>query len=153
MKGKRERKKKPEIKYNKLFDDNVIVAEVDGSQFINWRTQITSRKKGGFGIAKLGAEGETERKDEWMGVVWEPEKGLMPRSVWDEKRRKEIIENMKNTISEATGSRKDSIEITKVSGMVVLTSPMLSTKKCCLFCNSEVPINSKFCLNCGKELK
>jgi hypothetical protein len=153
MEEKRERKKKPEIKYDILYDGNVIVAEVDGKHFINWRTQIESRKKGGFGIAQLGAEGETERKDEWMGVVWEPETGLMSRSVWDEKRRKEIIENMKNTISEATGSSKDSIEITNVSGMVALTSPIPSTKKRCPYCNSEIPVYSKFCLICGKELK
>lgn len=149
MEEKRKRRKKPEITYKKLYDDNVIVAEVDGSQFISWRTQITSRKKGGFGIAKLGAEGETERKDEWMGIVWDPERGLMPRSVWDEKRRKEIIQNMKNTISEATGSRKDSIEITNVSGVVTLTSPIPH----CPFCNSEIPVHSRFCPSCGKELK
>jgi len=153
MEEKRERNKKPEIKYEILYDGNVIVAEVEGKHFINWRTQIESRKKGGFGIVQLGAEGETERKDEWMGVVWEPETGLMPRSVWDEKRRQEIIENMKSTISQATGSSKENIAITNVSGVVALSSPIPSLSRRCPYCDSEVPVHSKFCLFCGKELR
>lgn len=145
------KKKKPEIKYNNLYDGNVIVAEVDDNQFISWRTQTESRKRGGFGIAKLGAEAETGRKDEWMGVVWEPETGLMPRSVWDEKRRKEIIESMRDTISEATGSDKDSIEVTNVSGIVPFPSPSMNRR--CPHCNSEIPFYSKFCLYCGKQIE
>jgi hypothetical protein len=76
----------------------------------------------------------------------------MPYPVWDEKRRKEIIEDMKSTISQATGSSVPSIEITNVSGMIPLTAMSQLAKVQCPHCDSEIPVNSKFCLICGKQL-
>ena len=148
-----EKKKKPETKYFTLHDGNMVVASVEDTVFISWRTQTQSRKKGALGLGSIfpflgKVEGETERRDEWTGVVWEKSVGVMPRSVWDEKRRREILENMRDTISIATGSNRNDVTISGYAGTI---TPSLQTKQC-PYCNSNISTYFQFCPFCGKSL-
>lgn len=78
--------------------------------------------------------------DDKTSFVWEAGYGVMPQSVWDEKRKQGILEIAKNTISTATSTRVESISV-KTSVMVVLWSRYEN-------CGAPMQPNSEFCFNC-----
>lgn len=151
-KNKRRKKQKPKIDYKLSDDGNVIDASVDKrTHFISLKRTVQSRKKGGLGFgAGFKAEGEKSMKDDWVAVVWE-NGTLMPESVWNEKRRKELLETISTTITTATGSPP---VMSAHSGTVIPWNFVQSTK--CPHCGEEFiavgGAGSKFCPRCGKPL-
>jgi hypothetical protein len=149
-------KKKPTIEYEVSADGNIIDASVDDkTHFISIRRQAESRMKGGgrINITGVRAEAEKERKDEWTAVVWE-EGELMPPAVWDEKRRNELLSDIKGTISAALGSDPKNVTLTNHSGSVVswpVSPPSSQVEKDCRECGAKIPSYSQFCPICGKQ--
>jgi len=145
-----EKKKKPKIDYNISQNGNWIDASIDEkTHFISFRRTAESKTRGGVGIGLTGGKGEAEkeRKDEWTAIVWEDGQ-VMPPSVWSEKRRKELLDNISGTISLATGSAIDKFKLSAASGTVIPWN--IWSGKTCKHCGSEIHVSSKFCPACGK---
>lgn len=147
-------KKKPKIEYEVSDNGNVIEARIDEkTSFISLKKPMKKRKKGGLRfLPGFGAEGETESENEWLMLVWE-EGELMPPSVWDEKRRKEILELAKDTISTVSGANVENISVSAGTGTVWSWDAFARAfPEKCKICGAPLPPNAKYCYNCGKPI-
>lgn len=144
--------KKPKIKYYISEKGDVIDASIDDhTHFISFKRPVESKTAGEISALKLGGSGEKQKKDEWTVVVWE--KGeVMPQSVWDEKRRHELLTEISGTITTATGSAPEDVAVSMTSGTVLpwATTPVTLGSVMCKNCWNLLPPNCRFCPNCGK---
>lgn len=140
--------KKPYIDYKVSYEGNVIEAQIDEkTSFISLRRALKKRKKGALSfLPSIRGEGEIESEDEWITVVWEGGE-LMPPSVWDEKRRQEIMTGITDAISTVTGSSRENVRLASGSGTLV---PWPSTTTC-RNCGSLLSLGAKYCHVCGSR--
>ncbi len=143
-------KKKPKIKYHISDNGNVIDASIDDhTHFISFKRPIESKTEGEISISKLGGKRGKQKKDEWIAAVWE-EGEVMPPSVWDEKRRHELLTKISGSIAVATGSAPGDIAVSTTSGTVIpWTTPPAALSQC-RECGSILPPNCRFCPECGE---
>lgn len=138
-----EKEKKPRIRFNVSENGNIIDASIDEkTHFISFRRTLESSDK-----ATLGMKGgkEKQEKVEWQTFVWE-DGTIMPESVWNDKKRKELSDEISSTITLATGSEHP--VISTGSGTVVPWSNPPPLKQC-VNCRQYISSNAKKCPSCG----